>query len=328
MNRNLPVIPVFFACDDNYAPLLGIAIESMLKNSSRDHFYRIHILTVGFNERNTKRLMALAGENSEILMENTENLLSGIAHRLALRDYYSLATYYRLFIAEMFPQYDKAFYFDSDMLFTGDISRLYATELGDNLVAAVREEVMEMEPVFGNYAERVVGVPVNDYFNAGMLLMNLKAFREQGIERKFIELIGKYTFRVTQDQDYLNYLCKGHTVIVDYTWNKTPTDAVAHCDGLPNIIHYKLLWRPWQTSDLLYEDVFWSYVEKSSFCDDLLAMRINFTELDRIALDGVYERLMKMAIDDTVKADKPYTVENLALTEEDDCLLAVAVKRK
>ena len=50
--------------------------------------------------------------------------LNSISDKLPLRHYYSKTTYYRLFIAEMFPEYDKAIYVDSDLVIQGDIPRI------------------------------------------------------------------------------------------------------------------------------------------------------------------------------------------------------------
>ncbi len=45
--KNLEVIPVFFATDDNYIPFLDVAIGSLIENASKNYFYDIHILNTG-----------------------------------------------------------------------------------------------------------------------------------------------------------------------------------------------------------------------------------------------------------------------------------------
>ena len=52
------IIPVFFACDNNYVPFLAVAIKSMLDNASKDNFYNVHILTDGLLEENINKLKA------------------------------------------------------------------------------------------------------------------------------------------------------------------------------------------------------------------------------------------------------------------------------
>ena len=56
---------------------------------------------------------------------------------------------------------------------------LYNVEIGDNLVAAAPDDVIQSSNIFQEYAERVVGVAkYQNYFNAGILLMNLDEMRK------------------------------------------------------------------------------------------------------------------------------------------------------
>ena len=273
------VIPVFFACDDNYAPLLGTAIKSMLKNASKKYLYKIHILTTGFNKENTEKLLDLQDEKSRIIFENMSEVLKNYGQKLHLRNYYSVATYYRLFIANIFTKYDKALYFDSDMIFLGDISKLYTLDLKNDLVAAVQENVMQ-EDIFGYYVERVLGVPRRDYFNAGMLVMNLKAMRDEKIEQKFLEMIKTKVYTVTQDEDYLNVLCKNRVLRLGYEWNFMPIEGL--CDKRPRIVHFKMTMRPWKYEGILYERHFWKFARLAGYYQELKKVFDNFTFADRM----------------------------------------------
>lgn len=306
---NPPVIPIFFACDDAYAPFLSVALTSILENASPDFFYRIHVLTSGFSPSVESRLLALATANSEIRIENMTRRLEKVASSLHTRDYYSVATYYRLFIAEIFTQYDKVLYIDADTVVPGDISRLYATRLGNNLVAAVREDVMSMEDVFGRYVEAVLGVPREVYFNAGVLVMNLKAFREQKIQEKFLELLSRYRFEVTQDQDYLNVLCRHSVKHLGWEWNKTPCDSVSGRVDNPGLIHFKLLWRPWKDAGVPYEELFWRYADAGSFAGELRALQSGYTFADRLRDNFGYQRLMRTAEEAADRCGEDYRVE-------------------
>ena len=54
------------------------------------------------------------------------------------------ATYYRLLIPELIPEYDKVIYADVDIIFRMDLSELYETEIGNNYIAATRELGMNL----------------------------------------------------------------------------------------------------------------------------------------------------------------------------------------
>lgn len=122
--------------------------------------------------------------------------LEKVKDKLYTRDYYTNTTYFRLFLPELYPQYDKILYLDSDITIVGDISELYNTDMGTNLVAAAPDDIIQYNKVFQDYAELVVGVEsYTKYFNAGVLinefLINLRKFKFQ---EKFIYLLTTVRF--------------------------------------------------------------------------------------------------------------------------------------
>lgn len=57
--------------------------------------------------------------NFSVQFDHVTEYLHSVQEKLPLRDYYSKTTYFRLFIAEMFPEIDKAIYIDSDTVVLG-----------------------------------------------------------------------------------------------------------------------------------------------------------------------------------------------------------------
>ena len=116
-------IPVFFTIDNGYAPFLSVALCSAIENSSKDKNYRAIILHEDLSKENTEKLKALATENFKIDFVPMKKGLESITDRMSNRlrcDYFTLTIYFRLFISQMFPQYDKGIYIDSDVVITGD----------------------------------------------------------------------------------------------------------------------------------------------------------------------------------------------------------------
>ncbi len=290
-------IPVFFATDDGYAPFLGVALASILENLSPRCELAVYILTVGLNEKNESRLRRLTAGRASLKFVDVSREMEKLDGRICLRDYYSQATYYRFFISKLFPQYDKALYLDGDIIVTGDLAELYHTRLGRKLVAAVQEEVMAKTPVFGRYAETVPGVPCPEYFNAGVLVMNLAEFRRQRVDEQFFRLLSERKFPVTQDQDYLNVICRDKSVILGYEWNKTPYAEDSDFD--PKLTHFKLQWKPWHYDNVTYSERFWAYAEKTEFYEDICAMRDSYTDADRARDALAHRRLCLLAEQET-----------------------------
>ena len=118
-------IPIFYACDDNFVKYTIVSLHSMIQNASKDYRYHVYIMHTNISDEMQSKVLALANDRFAVSFVNVTSYLDSISHRLPIRDYYSKTTYYRLFIAEMFPQYQKAVYIDSDTVVQGDISRMY-----------------------------------------------------------------------------------------------------------------------------------------------------------------------------------------------------------
>lgn len=273
--QNKPVIPIFFSTDDNYLPFLAVSITSMLENASSDCHYAIYILNNGLTPKRVAPILALARENAEIHLVDVSHQLAPIAKRLNLRDYYTVSIYFRLFIASMFPQYHKAIYLDADITVNGDISKLYRIPLGSNIVGAVSDDIIASCRDFRLYAEEAVGVAYHRYFNSGVLLMNLDAFRLEHIEEKFVYLLETYHFEtVCPDQDYLNLLCRDRVLYLEKGWNKMSIDT--NYKGVPNLIHYNMFYKPWLYRRIAYGEYFWKYAAMTAFEAELKAMQAGF----------------------------------------------------
>lgn len=275
------IVPIFYACDDAFVKFTIISIRSMLENASPDRFYRFHILITDVSERSRRVAKELERENAEIIFEDVTSYLTAIEKKLPLRDYYSKTTYYRLFIADMFPQYDKAIYIDSDTVVLGDISELYDTDLKDNYVGAVTERVMTDVDVYGRYVEQVLGIDRYSYFNAGLLLLNCKQFRKNDLLKKFGDLLSVYNFVVTQDEDYLNLMCKDRVLHLDRKWNTEILPQFEIDPAKVAIFHYIMVSKPWHYPDCRFGEYFWKYAEKTEFYNELREASLSYSDEEK-----------------------------------------------
>lgn len=291
-------IPICFATDDNYVPFLSVAIASLLDNSSAENYYRIFVLITQLKTENINKIKKLEKPNSSIEFISLAKELDKIQGMFHLRDYYSKETYYRIFIPNLFPQYKKVLYLDCDITVLGDVSELYNTHIHGFYVGAAQEEVMQTYEVFGNYVEKADGINRKNYFNAGILLINCRRWRNKFIAEKFVDLLNRYKFRVVQDEDYLNVLCKGHVRSISLGWNKTSYKNDAFDDKDLRLIHWKINWRPWKYKNVLYEEYFWKYAKMTDFYDQLIQMRDSRTQADFEKDELLMKNLEKMAEED------------------------------
>ena len=230
------------------------------------------------SEENKKLIFKFERENVDIEFVDLNYYIEKIKDKLYTRDYYTSTTYFRLFLPELYPQYDKVLYLDSDIVILKDVAQLYNTEIGTNLVAAVPDDIIQNNKVFQEYVEKVVGVAsYKRYFNAGVLLMNLDELRKFNFQDKFMYLLETVKFKVIQDQDYLNRLCKGRVKLLDAGWNRMPmTDNDIKIEDI-KLIHYNYVYKPWHFDDILYQDIFWSYAKKTEFYEKISEIKNNYT---------------------------------------------------
>jgi lipopolysaccharide biosynthesis glycosyltransferase len=208
-----------------------------------------------------------------------------------------------MFIAEMFPEIDKAIYIDSDTIVQGDISELYDTDVSAYHIGACHEQVMLQVDVYGNYVEKCLGLERELFFNAGILLINCARFREYRILERFVKLLGFYDCRVTQDEDYLNILCHDHVLFLPQSWNsevfRQMIDSPENC----NIVHYIMVEKPWHFENARLRDIFWSYAEQTVWYGDIRRVLDEYTDAQREADVASCDRLYQLAISETEKDD-------------------------
>ena len=297
------IIPIFYACDDAFVKYSIVSMHSMIANASTKYRYELHILHTGISKDMMKKVCELENDSFTITFDDVSDRLSAISEKLPIRDYYSKTTYFRLFIADMFPEYDKALYIDSDTVITGDISELYTTDIGDNYVGACHEQAMVQVDEYGTYAEKVVGVSRHNFFNAGVLIINCARFRKKNLLEKFTMYLRSYNFVVTQDEDYLNLICKDHVHWLDQRWNTEVFCEIDYPIEEAKLLHYIMTSKPWHYSDCKHGDIFWRYAKETSVYSEILAELESYTDEQRENDTRVLENLVALAVKETNRED-------------------------
>ena len=297
-------IPVFFACNDNYVPYLDVAITSLQAHASEKNDYIITILKTDISEENQAKLSAHTKDNLKIEFFDVKDILEPIKKTLPDMFHYTLAAYYRLFIEKAFPQYDKAIYLDCDVVLLSDIAELYNTDIGNNLVGAVYEQNTDRDEHFTNYVEDIIGIPPSTYFNSGVMIMNLKEFRNFGVQEKFLYMLTTYNFdSLAPDQEYLNVICHGRVKYLPNGWNKHSFPEPP--EGELHLCHYALSLKPWHYENVINGEYFWEYAKLSQFYDIILNEFNNYSDADKLRDRQAFESIVN-AIGDIYKSERTF----------------------
>ena len=165
----------------------------------------------------------------------------------------SYTVFLRYFVAD-FVKEDKALYLDCDLLVTKNLDDLFATDLQDYPLAAVRD--------FGGRAYFDLEI-----FNAGVLLVNKAFWKKENMTQKLIDLTNEWHDKVDQaDQSILNMLFEHKWLELEFDYNhivihKQFTDyQLPEDQDYPAIIHYLSHRKPWKDlAAQTYRDVWWYY---------------------------------------------------------------------
>lgn len=126
-------------------------------------------------------------------------------------------TYYRLWLAEFLPPtIDKVLYLDGDVIVRHSLLSLWNTDLGDNAIAVVPDGFDGIMEIFQR-----LGYPSElGYFNAGVLLANLKYWREHMVVKDFLEYLQTHAKDILyHDQDVLNVVFKDKKINLPIKYN-------------------------------------------------------------------------------------------------------------
>lgn len=290
------IVPVVFAADNNYVPVLTTAIYSMCKNASENYKYDIVVLTNNIAQHNKEMMQEFLShfKNVSLRFFNVDHLIEDYELTTS-NPHISNETYYRFLIQEVLPEYDKVVYLDSDMIIEGDVSEIFDVDLGDNLIAAVKDidflgNLNFQDNARIRYNQKVLHMadPYN-YFQAGTLVLNTKGLRELHKTEEWMEFACDSTL-IYNDQDILNRECEGRVTYLPMDWNVmhncggriekvfTYAPAQAFEDYFaartnPKVIHFAGFEKPWTFAEVDLQEHFWKYARQTPFYEMLLAKR-------------------------------------------------------
>jgi lipopolysaccharide biosynthesis glycosyltransferase len=243
--------PIVLACDERYAMPLATTLRS-LAESNRAHWpLDVHVLTDGFSESARDRVLRSQPLGAMQIRWIAVDLQA--FEQFGLLDHVSRMTYARLQIPRVFGEdIAEVLYMDADVLVLGDLGGLWSTDLEGAPIGAVTDHHVDADLKLGRH-ERTQGVPrVAHYFNAGILLMNLAAWRRQGVAERALDYLRLHRESPYSDQDALNVACDGLWKPLARTWNYQDHHCIRigrlPAAARPAIVHFITSTKPWKPS--------------------------------------------------------------------------------
>ena len=253
---------IAYASDNNFVDVMCVSIMSFNDHNSDANIY---ILDCGIEEYNKQKILELCSGKNTVLFVDAKKVLDGLHYDLNL-DRGSIASYARLFIGSVLPNdVTKVLYIDSDTLIRGNLNELYNTELNPHIIAGIRDAFSVMN-------KRVFGIKKGELFiNAGVILIDLEAWRRRNIEDGIYELLNNKKRIFQGDQGVINTIFHGNvkelplkydvmTYLYDFSYeemmlyrkpdNYFGKDEIFDAVNDPCIVHFTTSFRserPWNT---------------------------------------------------------------------------------
>jgi lipopolysaccharide biosynthesis glycosyltransferase len=238
-------IHICLAFDQNYLTPVYVLLTSVFYNNKQNGLV-FHFIATGITKEEQADLKRFIQTNkADVLFYPIDEAY--IEKNITLRKglHYTLATYHKLLFANLVPEsIERLIYIDADAVVIDDLRGLYQINIDGFPVGAVADPYPVIRKELGIHQQ-------GSYFNAGVLLINTKYWRDQKITEKALQFAIQHPDKLRfEDQDALNAVLLDNWVEIDQRYNVNWLDVklqVPRKELIKDkvIIHYTSQWKPW-----------------------------------------------------------------------------------
>ncbi len=276
----------------------AVAITSIIANKNISTEYDISVIMTGCSEESIQKISSLESDGVKINIIQSENPHENLG--LDHREHVPRASLLKFNIAEFIPHYDKVLYIDGDTIVMGDLSEFYNMNIDDKYAAVVKDMkvamLYEQDDIFDN----------NNYFNAGVQLLNTKKIRNDGIVEKLIETKRNWESDRFMEQDVFNYVYNKNVLFVSCRYNFLSTYTKVFNtheilsfykeDSFSILILHLTYKKPWKHDNIPFQDIWHKYYDISPYKDIPLNTTNEYSALKDMGLTRRVKRLAKIEV--------------------------------
>lgn len=210
----------------DYSVWVGVAMQSVIEHTNAPLcFHILHDDTL--SRRNRNRLIQTATQNgNRIVFHKSDSSRWKEAQERMGR--YTVGAMFRILLPEILSDVSRIIYLDADVLVYRDIKELWDMDLREYCLAAVPDHPT-VNGMGKPYPVANGNVLPSNYFNSGVLYMNLERIRKQGsMYEKVMTYLLANPKASLPDQDALNVIYGDETYLLDGTWNTFTTSIWTH----------------------------------------------------------------------------------------------------
>ncbi len=218
-------VAICLACSNEYTPFACITINSVVCNLPDDINCDIVVLNTDISETNEILIKSVSDGKKNVSVR-----FLNIQKYIGDKTFYTWAhftkyTYYRLLIPDVFDNYKKVIYLDSDIIVNSDITELYNTDVNGYLFAAARDthavgrlQEGETNEQFDYFYNKIGVKDKKSYYQCGVTLYNIEEFNKTFEHGYLLNEAANCTYKWL-DQDLMNVVARGRIKTLDNKWN-------------------------------------------------------------------------------------------------------------
>ena len=258
---------IVFLIDDNYAEQLAVTLASLLINSNGGVEFNIFVFNTGLSEKNITRLKNInCGKKFNIEFFSVDDSIFDDLPRVS---HLKKLNYVRLLFPSLI-KCNRCLYLDCDLLVFKGLEEFYNTNFEDNYAVVVRDRwanSFQLENQMKKFG-------INNYFNAGVMLLNLEKMREDNIEGKSFDYIKTNASEIMfLEQCVLNKVFADKVKFVDKTYNfqyklkhsEEAFDDFYSKNAYPHILHFVGYEKPFGGFAHPFENKYFEVLKKTPY---------------------------------------------------------------
>lgn len=310
-------IDVTMGFDGAYAPHAAAVIAAVSRNAAHAPF-RFIILYENVSRDVQERIETTAPGSTFIWREVGDEDVPAFESRRHL----TRATLYRLGLEHLAPaDCERLIYLDADITVLGDLRELWSMDLNGAAIGAVADGYLNTEHFDGKKFHQAWGLSQGEYFNAGILLIDLKKVREGSLFTKAMHFAAEHDEALPyNDQDALNWTFWQSWAPLPVTWNVQAshlqdwavTQQPEHRrlgGAYPDIVHFTGPEKPWIKDGYHpWSWVYWKSLKRTDFLREV-SEKQGFSLMDRLRLRA---RWMRKRPRQLVQEKRPVSHDSIA----------------
>ena len=271
------IVDISIIISFNYILPCIVSLESLYLSKNKNNVYNINIILI--ESYPCEEILSLLSFDKYDFKINLIRIKKD--KKLSL---FEQAMFLKLNLDKLLPDLTKTLFLDVDLIVCKDLSDLYNTNISEYYIGAIRD-------IYPAILYEQIGEKYNkNYFNVGVMLLNLDLIRQKGIFEKARNLFKNYLKCKFPEQDLLNNIIQDQYLILSpiYNWiisNKFYTKRQLQKFYKVNetelkeqnivIIHYAGF-KPWDTYGIPYDKFWMKYYKSSIFKKRRLKKRVTY----------------------------------------------------